>query len=93
MAMWIMTAISLAMEMDDSNNRIFVHTTWWHFKYYVINTETWKAKYGRIGASPQEHTYSKYDVSRKISEKIWKGYQEITGNKLALSTYKLDKYE
>ena len=48
-----------------------------HNKYYdmiSIDENTWKAKYGRVGASEQVRTYSMRDWDKKYNEKIKKGY-------------------
>lgn len=56
----------LVMVTESANNN----------KYYkqIPNGDSWTAEYGRIGSSPQRHTYSMSQWESKYREKIRKGY-------------------
>jgi len=62
---------------SSDNKRFFVHTDNYHYKYYIINLDTWVCKYGRIWNNPVEVKYRTYELGWKISEKLRKGYREI----------------
>ena len=71
--------------------RYFVCTIDGHYKYYIVDLDTFIAKYGRIWAEPTSFQHrNKFMVSVKIGQKLSKGYREITSVE-ELKSFYLDK--
>ena len=74
-----MTKNAIRLEMTEGNSN----------KYWEVTKRkdgNYLASWGRIGTIGQTKIYSKYDIDKKIDEKLKKGYEEVSSGKINIES-------